>query len=660
MVACLNLIKLGIMKSLAFNLLQTKLCKILFIVIVVCLSGESFASHYIGGEIRWECLPNGNYRFHVRVYRECAGIEYSPSIVLNTNIPAANIDPNAVNGITLYLYPNQVLGRTDLSAVCNSNPIYPHITCQSTTQPNTGGVEEWYYTSDQSFPNGVMISGVPPSYGYVFSIDVCNRNDCQNIPSASSLCAYLKATMYPYLGQSVNPCWDNSPLFAERPQVTVPTAYPVTYNPTAFDMDGDSITYGWTQSYDNSSSPIINYYPGYSYTNPLPGPSQDPNNVAAVLDTLSGQLSFTSFTSGAFVTKYMVKEYREGSVIAEIEREMQVVILSSSPNTAPETSLPFPLNVDPYVDSVYFGTNVNFNFTAIDTGLLNNYIDLQNVTLEVNGVMMGTNDTSSCGCPMPPCAHLDVPTPVTGLSTINTNFTWQTQLNHLIFGGLINPCVDYYFVFKASDDFCPIPGITMKPLKIVVMDYVFNAPMTNDYQVDPQNGYVTLNWSPIVNDTTNSFRYYLLYFKSSENAPFQVIDTLFQVEQDNYTHTGINGLTQFFWYMIKTVSGHSHDFVSGPSNIATNFFVGVPDGETDKFSMVYDPALDGIRVSNFPEGCNKLNIEIYNAIGQLVLQKELNSKAGSGEVIRFSAKPGIYLYRVNTGKDIIYGKLRFN
>ena len=31
------------------------------------------ATHYMGGEISWECLPNGNYRFVMHVYRECSG-----------------------------------------------------------------------------------------------------------------------------------------------------------------------------------------------------------------------------------------------------------------------------------------------------------------------------------------------------------------------------------------------------------------------------------------------------------------------------------------------------------------------------------------------------------------------------------------------------------
>ena len=627
--------------------------------ILSILGTEAKATHFMGGEIRWECMPNGNYRFIVRLYRECAGVPYSNSLALEHNVPAGNIDPAAVNEIVLNLYPTLTLGRTDLSPQCNGDPTYPHITCQTTTISNSGGVEEWYYTSDLAFPNGVQISGVPPSTGYIFSFDVCNRNPCQNIQSASNLCAHLKATMYPYAGQSVNPCWDNSPLFAERPQTVVAAGYPAKYNPTAYDMDGDSIVYHWAQPYDNSTTVITNYYPGYSYTNPLPGLVFNPGNVAATLDTFSGQLEFTSFTTGAYVTKYMVTEFRNAVKIAEIEREMQVVILATGANPPPETTLPFPSNVNPYVDTVYFGSTVNFSFAALDTGLQNNGMSLQNILVDVNGVMMGTNDTSGTGCPVPPCAHLDVPTPIVGTFMVGANFSWETTVNHLIFGGLQNPYVDYYFIFSAKDDFCPVPGSTMVPVKIVVKDFLLPPPQMGNYQHFP-NGDVKINWTPVANDSTNSFRYYLIYYKNASKTDFQVIDTVFDINQAEYTHIGATNLSPYFFYCIKTVSGHAGAFQSKPSSILTNYTIGIPEQLAPDISLVYDPQSGEILILNAASGIHKLDIFLYTTMGQLVMSSNLGSSANSGRMKGSHLPSGIYLYRIDTGHKSVYGKIRIS
>ena len=56
--------------------------KILVLIFVFYVS-NSFASHFMGGEITWECIkdptsPNvGQYIFTMKVYRDCNGITFS-------------------------------------------------------------------------------------------------------------------------------------------------------------------------------------------------------------------------------------------------------------------------------------------------------------------------------------------------------------------------------------------------------------------------------------------------------------------------------------------------------------------------------------------------------------------------------------------------------
>jgi len=342
----------------------------LFILVLLGLIPEAFSSHYMGGEIIWECLPNGNYRFIMRVYRECGStVTFSDPETLNTNAPCG--------AITMRLYPNALAGKTDMSPVCNADPTFPHVSCASTVgTSNAGGVEEWLYTSDVGHPNGVNINGVPPATGWYFSWTGCCRNPCTNITGSSSLDWFLRAIMYPYNGQNVYPCWDNSPVFIEKPTTVICTGYQFKYNPNATDKELDSLAYEWAQPLTAANTPITTYAANYSYNNPLPGPAFNTNNVPATINPYTGELTFTSFTQGAFVTVSKVTAFRCGIKIAEVFREMQVVLLNCGNNYPPEVTSPF---INPvtglyteYIDTVFAGSIVSFGMSAQDLDFLNN------------------------------------------------------------------------------------------------------------------------------------------------------------------------------------------------------------------------------------------------------------------------------------------------
>jgi hypothetical protein len=54
-----------IMKKLIKNFWFIALLAVFFI------PTQTTATHYMGGEITWECMPNGNFRFVMKAYREC-------------------------------------------------------------------------------------------------------------------------------------------------------------------------------------------------------------------------------------------------------------------------------------------------------------------------------------------------------------------------------------------------------------------------------------------------------------------------------------------------------------------------------------------------------------------------------------------------------------
>jgi len=435
-------------------------------LLIILISFTTFvkASHYMGGEITWECLSNGNYRFHLYFYRECAGILFPNSIILNSNSPAGNISMN--------LYPNDTLGRTDISPVCNPNPLFTHISCATASTSNLGAVEEWFYTSDFAYPNGITLNGVPPVSGWIFSYASCCRNPSTNIVGQQAI--YLRAVIYPYNNQNANPCFDNSPRFTEKPISLICNGYPFSYNDNANDPDLDSLAYEWSPAMQSANTPITSYTLGYSYSSPMSSTTANPNNIPSIIDPSTGEISLLSYTNGAFVTNVKVTSFKCGVKVSEVFREMSVVILSCGANNPPAVTPPFQNPVTglytDYIDTVFAGDSVYFNMSATDFGFLPNSTP-QTITIEATGLQFGTGYTSTAsGCLNPPCATLTPAPPIIGQFGVQTTFNWQTDCAHLSSNtGCGSTANIYNFIVKALDDFCPAPAQTISTITIVVL-----------------------------------------------------------------------------------------------------------------------------------------------------------------------------------------------
>ena len=441
--------------------------KVLILSCILSLLSFSFpvkASHYLGGEITWECLSNGNYRFHMHYYRECNGIAYPNSITLLSNSPAGNI--------TMNLYPNSNAGKTDISPVCNPDTTFPHITCGTVSAPNMGAVEEYYYTSDQSYPNGITLNGVPPPSGWVFSHASCCRNPSTNIVGQPAW--YLQAVMYPYNNQNANPCFDSSPVFSEKPLSVICGGYPVNFNYNVVDPDLDSLFCEWAPPLQSANTPIVNYAPGYSYSSPVASITANPNNLPATIDTINGEISFLSYSTGAFITNVKVTSFKCGIKVSEVFREIQFVILPCEIHGPLVVIPPFQNPVTGlftnYIDTVFAGDTVNFSMSATDFGFLPNSMP-QTITLQASGSQFDTSFSSpTSGCLNPPCATLTPPPPVIGQFGVQTTFNWQTDCSHLnLNAGCATTTSIYNFIVKAEDDFCPAPGLVISTITVVIL-----------------------------------------------------------------------------------------------------------------------------------------------------------------------------------------------
>lgn len=553
------------------------------------LSNFVHASHFMGGEITWKCDDiNGKYHFLMRLYRECGAnaVYYNQmEIVEIINYPSLG----KVTKIKMNLK-----NITDNSPLCNITG--PKISCATASQPNMGAISEYYYTSDTlANTSGVTLSGTPPAEGWIIaykSPGFNKRNASNNIINADLQTWALRAIMYPYKGQNTNPCYDNSPTFAEKPSTIICTGYHFTYNPNAYDNELDSLVYEWAQPLDSGMNVINSYVAGFNYQNPLPGPSINPGNISATIDPNTGEISFLSLTQGSFLTVSKVTAYKNKIKVAEIYREMQIVLLACNANTPPGLTPPFKGNTS-FIDTVYAGEVVDFHLTATD--------DIgQLITLNATGADFGgiNCNSSTVGCLTPPCATLNPPTTLSGSSPVETQFHWQTTCDHLAHPITVGskshliynqPTLSnvHNFVISVQDDFCSVPGKNVSTISIVVLNKpILPAPSLRCVSV-AANGDVDLSWVPPI-DTDNSFYRYILYYSLNPSGPFSVLDSIKNPATSTFTHTGANAKTQVVYYYLKSLSGCNHVYESAPGDTLSTIKLSATNANNGTANLVWN------------------------------------------------------------------------
>ncbi|MEI6854089.1 MAG: T9SS type A sorting domain-containing protein [Bacteroidota bacterium] len=614
-----------------------------FFLILFFFSINSYASHYMGGEITWQCLGNGHYRFIMKLYRECHGISF------NTVDTMRIINYPGLNHITMALKPGANPldsldgtkdGITDISPSCGISG--SGIQCLPTpTSDNTGAVQEWYYTSDAAYPNGVPLSGVPPATGWVFSYTSCCRNPCSNLNFPTGASWFIRAVMYPYNGTDAYPCYDSSPVFAESPSTVICSGTPYLYHIVVNEPEFDSVSFSWAPALNGSINNLMGYPSGYSYSNPLPSATQDTQNVAAQLDSMTGQISYTTFTNGAYVTVVKVTEYRNGIKIGEVFREFQYVVLPCSGNVLPAMAGPFynPISgLMEFTDTVNIGDLVDFDLTAIDYGTLPNG-NLQTLTFTASAFDFGEGYTNpSVGCPHPPCATLNPPPIISAMLAVASHFHWQTSCDHMtqfiIDSNFAYSTHDFYF--QVYDNYCPIPACLYKKVSIVI-----KRPL-----VLPQVISVTGSAVHIVWDDYPGYGGLYYIYRAVNSGPFILVDSVYGTSYyDLYNSVG-----QICLYKILIKDSIAEcDWWS--AECSTQQWMGIEDQDAIGVSRVYpNPANDAFNISIAANATSDLDALMINAVGMEVGHEKFTVLPGNNEFNVSTAKwaDGIYIVKLSS------------
>ena len=170
-----------------------------------------------------------------------------------------------------------------------------------------------------------------------------NRNaGVKNIPNSVNVIFSISTilTVNPAMGR------DNSPVLLNPPYDKAAYHYLFIHNPSAFDPDGDSLSYKLTVCTREDAKPIVGYT--------LP-----PATRSIRVDSISGDLIWdTPADTGKFNVAMNIEEWRNGKIIGLLERDMQIEVFNTT-NKPPENG---PLK-DYCVEA---GDSIDFLFTATD------------------------------------------------------------------------------------------------------------------------------------------------------------------------------------------------------------------------------------------------------------------------------------------------------
>jgi len=479
--------------------------RVFLLVILTAFCFKANATHVMGGEITWKCTGNG-YVFQLVFYRDCNGVDVNP---VSENLKIWNHP-------SLSTIPVLFVSRTDISPSCTQVAGSPNpLSCGSGANGGNGvgAIEKIIY---QSSP--VILSGVPPAQGWIITYSNFSRNgSITNLSNPTNYGVTIRATMYAIPGAVAGVCTDNSPQFLQDPYLVLCAGENYEYNMHPVDEDLDSVVTILAAPMDRIEGTTYNppvdpdfvpYEPGFGVTNPTPDATFNAGNIPLILDSQNGHLSFRSFTIGGFVVKVVAQSYRNGVLIAEVEREMQLIVTNCpAANNAPVINGPF---AGLFETTVNAGTLVNFTLTATDVEFLQDGTPQSNY-LKASGSQFGTNFTSTSGCDVAPCATLNQTPVITGVQGVSTNFSWQTDCAHLVDAhGNIDDEKTYTFVFRVQDNFCQIPKTTFKTITIHVKNPgIIPATTINCISSQP-NGSLDITWDPVLNPN-NTFVDFELY-----------------------------------------------------------------------------------------------------------------------------------------------------
>lgn len=336
------------------------------------------------------------------------------------------------------------------------------LTCYTYT-PSPAGLQrdsllvQWGDGNEEYIPRVVMqnlgddytlnvykqIHNFSSSGSYTISMEDANRNfGVINVPNSVMVPMHIETELVinPFLG------YNNSVQLLNAPVDKGCVGKLYLHNPSAYDPDGDSLSYKLINCKGLDGMDI----PGYSF----PEASH-----SFEIDPVTGELRWENpLLQGEYNVAFMVEEWRHGVKVGSVIRDMQILISACS-NNLPE------IQCDDFYCLVA-GEQLGFVISASDP-------DGNQVTL------------TASGAPFEVAVSPAVLNPETAIGlNPQMEFVWNTSYSHI-------RNTPYQVVIHAKDDDTPVSLTNVKTLTINVM-----APKIQGLTAEVHGHDATLSWMP--------------------------------------------------------------------------------------------------------------------------------------------------------------------
>lgn len=380
------------------------------------------ASHIYGAGMTYECVNSCTVAVSLRIYRDCTG----SAVFVNQQPTWTGLTPGCTPppNITGFILPSTI----EVTPICPN----AQSTCQNAAA-SIHGVEE--HTWVQQFD---VCAGSPCEYRLTW-LDCCRNPSITSLAMPSSQSIYVQKST---INTALAIC-NNSPVYEKTYPFYISAGSDQHINMGAYDPDGDSLVYLLDTCFGQNGVPLT-YNSGYSPTAPL-GSSW---NVS--LDAETGVLHLLAtpgnVSVGVFCT--LVKEYRNGVLIASHQRDLMVTAINNPNNVLPTFS--------PIANLTNGTVNGNEIFLCSPAPIC---FDLGTQDANASQILTLAWDGALAGATFSELGNPSVTDTIVGSASTPPigQFCWTPPANG-----------DYVVVFHVEDNACPLLGSNDLAVKIHV------------------------------------------------------------------------------------------------------------------------------------------------------------------------------------------------
>ena len=289
-----------------------KVRKLILLFFTVIFAFENEAAHLIGGEMSYECLGNDQYLLNLDLYRDCDQDPNCENCANNFDEQTyfSIFDANNVLIDTFFISIDIVLDEED---VVPTTPFCADYIPQVCVKRATG--------------YQVVLDLPPLPGGYKLVFQRC----CRNATITNILVPGETGSTYELIipDESLAVC-NSSPTFDNFPPIIICAGYPLIFDHSATDIDGDELLYSLCTPNSGASNldpaPQIASnppYQGISWANGYGINDQIGGTPAMTIDPVTGLLEGFPDQIGQFVVGICVEEYRDGNLLSTSIRDFQ-------------------------------------------------------------------------------------------------------------------------------------------------------------------------------------------------------------------------------------------------------------------------------------------------------------------------------------------------